>query len=183
MKKKSYDAIRAIATIVPRPNTTEGYKAFLYLKNDFDDKTAFCGYLEVDKDMTTCKITAISDLFKNEYFNDAYPACAFTVRLNHAGKKHLFFTDDVRLVHKGTLTGNCWKNLECFEIFIDLTKPVIENTSLDNRDVLQEALSMPESDKAEDYSFFEMYRLSKKAQEDFCNVIKYLSETLNDPLN
>lgn len=181
--KKSYDAIRAIATIVPQPNTTEDYKAFLYLKNDFDDKNAYCGYLEVDKDMTTCKITAISALFKNEYFNDAYPVCGFTVRLNHAGKKYLFFTDDVRLVNKTTLTGTYWKDSECFEIFIDLTKPVIENTSLDNRDVLQEALSMPESDKAEDYSFFEMYRLSKKAQEDFHNVIKYLSEKFNEPLN
>lgn len=181
--KKSYDAIRAIATIVPQPNTTEDYKAFLYLKNDFDDKNAYCGYLEVDKDMTTCKITAISALFKNDYFNDAYPACAFTVILNHAGKRYLFFTDNVRLVNKTTLAGEYWKDSECFEIIIDLTKPVIENSSLDNRDVLQEALSMPESDKAEDYSFFEMYRLSKKAQENFHNVIKYLSETVNDPLN
>ena len=185
MKKtnEKYGAIRSIMTIVPQTSDIdkEGYKARLYLKKDFSDKDAYCGYLSADKDLTTLKLTALYELFDHKCFGGK-KIDGFIVRLNINGKKYLLFPKEVVLVHKDEFS-TYRHDVDCIECTADLTIPVVEDFSLHDTTVLKEVLTIPESDNINDYAYFELYRLTEESKADFDKAINYLSIRVNGPLN
>lgn len=181
MKKKSHDAIRVIATIVPQITDIdkEDYKARLYFKNDFGDKDAYCGYLSTD--LTTLKLTVLFELFDYECFGGKEIE-GLIIRLNIDNRKYLLFPKETVLVHKDEFS-TYRHDVDCIECTVDLTTPIVEDFSLHDTDVLKEILTIPESDNINDYARFEIFRLTAESKADFDKVINYLSIRVSGPLN